>query len=162
ADLRALNAYYITARPVYLVGVAHKDRVNLFPMDLVGPVSSGDFLLALRATSPAVEVMEASRCIAMSGAPAAHLRAVYALGAQHHKSSVDLNTVGFPITRSTLYGLPVLAEDGLVRELFVRAVHRIGSHVLFVSRVEREAGRTWEQLAHVSGMYAERLSRMKQ
>src|SRR5262249_47614408 len=68
ADLRALNAYYITARPVYLVGVAHKDRVNLFPMDLVGPVSSGDFLLALRATSPAVEVMEASRCIAMSGA----------------------------------------------------------------------------------------------
>jgi flavin reductase (DIM6/NTAB) family NADH-FMN oxidoreductase RutF len=160
-DLRALNAYYIVARPVYLVGVAHEDRVNLFPMDLVGAVSSGEFLLALRATSPAIALMEASRRIAMSGAPAVHLRAIYALGAQHHKSTVDLNGLTFPVARSMLYGLPVLAQDGLVRELSVQQIHRIGSHVLFVSRVDREAGRTEEQLAHVSGMYAERLSRKK-
>jgi flavin reductase (DIM6/NTAB) family NADH-FMN oxidoreductase RutF len=160
-DLRALNAYYIVARPVYLIGVALQAQVNLFPMDLVGAVSSGEFLLALRATSPAVELMETSRRIAMSGAPAAHLRAIYALGAQHHKSTIDLNALTFPIARSPLFGLPVIAEDGLVRELSIQQIHRIGSHVLFVSRIEWEVGHTEQQLAHVSGMYAERLNRNK-
>lgn len=161
-DLRALNAYYISARPVYLVGVSHEKLVNLFPMDLVAPLGSGDFVLALRATTPAIDAIEATRRIAMSGAPAAHLRAIYELGAQHRRTSVDLNALGFSVTRSRLFGLPVLAGAGLVRELSVQALHRIGSHVLFVCRVEDEHGHTKAQLAHVSAMYAERLTRMKQ
>ena len=66
----------------------------------------------------------------------------------------------FSVTRSRLFGLPVLAGAGLVRELSVRTLHRIGSHVLFVCRVEDEQGHTDAQLAHVSAMYAERLTRM--
>jgi flavin reductase (DIM6/NTAB) family NADH-FMN oxidoreductase RutF len=95
----------------------------------------------------------------MSGAPVVDIRAIYALGAQHHKSTLDLSALTFPVARSALFGLPVLAKNGLVRELSVQQVHRIGSHVLFVSRIESETGRTDEQLAHVSGMYAERLRR---
>jgi flavin reductase (DIM6/NTAB) family NADH-FMN oxidoreductase RutF len=162
ADLRALNAYYISARPVYLVGVSHDKLVNLFPMDLVAPLGSGDFVLALRATSPAIDVIEASRRIAMSGAPAAYMRAIYELGAQHRRTTIDLDALGFSVTRSRLFGLPVLAGAGLVRELSVQTLHRIGSHVLFVCRVEEEQGHTETQLAHVSAMYAERLTRMKQ
>jgi flavin reductase (DIM6/NTAB) family NADH-FMN oxidoreductase RutF len=162
ADLRALNAYYISARPVYLVGVSHEKQVNLFPMDLVAPLGSGDFVLALRSTSPAIDVIEASRRIAMSGAPAAHLRAIYELGAQHRRTTIDLDALEFSVTRSRLFGLPVLAGAGLVRELSVQALHRIGSHVLFVCRVEDENGHTDAQVAHVSAMYAERLTRMKQ
>jgi flavin reductase (DIM6/NTAB) family NADH-FMN oxidoreductase RutF len=162
ADLRALNAYYMSARPVYLVGVSHEKRVNLFPMDLVAPLGSGDFVLALRATSPSIEIIEASRRIAMSGAPASDLPAIYALGAHHRMTTVDLDAVGFSVTRSRLFGLPVLAGAGLVRELSVQELHRIGSHVLFVCRVEGESGHTEAQLAHVSGMYAERLTRTKQ
>jgi flavin reductase (DIM6/NTAB) family NADH-FMN oxidoreductase RutF len=158
SDLRGLNVYYMAPRPVYLIGVAFGERTNLFPMDLVGSVGTGDYLLALRATSPAIELMESSGVIAMSAAPAEHLAAVYALGTHHRKRSVDITALPFDVRRSPLHGLPVLAH-GLTRELTVRATHRIGSHVLFVCQVDGEQGSTPWQIAHVSGMYAEWLAK---
>lgn len=158
-DLRALNAYYIMARPVFLVGVGHEERVNLFPMDLVGPLSSGEYLLALRATSPGVALMEASRRIAMSSAPAELLDVIYALGRQHRQPTLDLSTLPVPISRSPLFGLPVLGQAELMRELSVEKIERIGSHVLFIARIEHETGLAGRQLAHMSGMYVEWLRR---
>jgi flavin reductase (DIM6/NTAB) family NADH-FMN oxidoreductase RutF len=158
SDLRCLNVYYMFARRVFLIGVALGERTNLFPMDLVGSVGSGEYLLALRATSPAIDLMEGSRTIAMSAAPAGHLSAVYALGAHHRLASVDVTALPFAVSRSPLHGLPVLAS-GFTRELTVVATHRIGSHVLFVCRVDREQGSTERQIAHVSQMYAEWLAK---
>ena len=161
-DLRALNAYYIVARPVFLVGVGHEGRMNLFPMDLVGALSSGEYLLALRATSPSVALMEAAGRIAMSSAPAELLDDVYALGRQHRQPSLDLSAQAVPISGSPLFGLPVLGQAGLVRELSIEKVERIGSHVLFIARIEQETGLAHRQLAHVSGMYVEWLRRRQQ
>ena len=158
ADLRCLNIYYTWPRRVFLVGVAAEERSNLFPMDLVGRVDAEHFLLALRATSPAIELMESSRVIAMSGAPADQLGAIYALGAHHRKTSVDTSALPFPVRRSPRHGLPILTE-GFTRELTVQHVHRVGSHVLFVCRVDDEQGATRRQLAHVSLMYAEWLAK---
>jgi flavin reductase (DIM6/NTAB) family NADH-FMN oxidoreductase RutF len=157
ADLRCLNVYYCWPRPVFLVGVAHGDRTNLFPMDLVGRVDPDHFLLALRATSPAIELMEASRVIAMSGAPADRLHAIYELGAHHRKASVDTSALPFPVHPSPLHGLPMLT-GGFTRELTVQQVHRVGSHVLFACRVDAEQGTTPRQLGHVSEMFAEWLA----
>ena len=154
ADLRCLNIYYTWPRRVFLVGVGAGERTNLFPMDLVGRADPEHFLLALRASSPAIELMEASRVIAMSGAPAEQLGAIYALGAHHRKASVDTSALPFPVRRSPLHGLPILTE-GFTRELTVQHVHRVGSHVLFVCRVDDEKGATRRQLGHVSLMYAE-------
>jgi flavin reductase (DIM6/NTAB) family NADH-FMN oxidoreductase RutF len=158
SDLRCLNVYYMSPRPVYLIGVASGDRSNLFPMDLVGTIGSGEFLLALRATSPAIELMETSRVIAMSAAPPENIAEVYALGAHHRKASVDTSTLPFAIQPSPLHALPVLSH-GFTRELSVRATHRIGSHVLFVCRVDAEQGATPRRMAHISLMYAEWLAR---
>lgn len=154
ADLRCLNAYYIVARPVYLVSVAHEGRNNFFPMDLVGPLSSGEFLLALRATSPAIALMEASRRLALSAAPADRLSTVYALGAHHRKETVDTTALPFATEPSPCFALPAIA-GGLVREIAIGDLHSVGSHVLFVGRIVGERGHTAEQLAHVSLMYAE-------
>lgn len=154
ADLRALNLYYSVRRPVYLVGAAWEGRTNLFPMDLVGRLTTGELLLALRATSPAIELMERSGRIALSAAPADQLRAVYALGAHHRKETVDVEGLPFPVRPSPRFGLPSLA-DRLSYELAVEQVHRIGSHVLFVTRMETDAPPAGNQLAHVSEMYAE-------
>lgn len=154
ADLRCLNAYYIHARPVYLVAVAHGGRNNVFPMDLVGPLSSGEFLLALRATSPAIALLEGSRRVALSGAPGHQRAAVYALGAHHRKETVDVGALPFAFAPSPCFALPSIG-GGLVREIEIGDVHRHGSHVLFVGRVANEAGATPRQLAHVSAMYAE-------
>jgi flavin reductase (DIM6/NTAB) family NADH-FMN oxidoreductase RutF len=159
-DLRCLNAYYMAPRPVYLVSVEHAGRVNVFPMDLVGSVASGEFLLALRATSPSIELIERSRRVVMSAAPASLLRAVYDLGGQHRLQSIDAAALPFGVRSSSAFHLPVLAEDGLVREVSVRQVHRIGSHVLFVGAIEGETGHTRDRLAHMSSMYAEWLKRM--
>jgi flavin reductase (DIM6/NTAB) family NADH-FMN oxidoreductase RutF len=159
ADLVCLNAYYIDPRPVYLVGVSHDGQSNLFPMDLVGPVSSGDFLLALRATSPATQLMEASRRVAMSAAPSDSLDEVYALGAHHRSLNVNLDALPIATAPSPMFGLPALAAPSLVRELAIGRVHRVGSHVLFVCRIENETGTAGKQLAHVSAMYAEWLIR---
>lgn len=158
-DLRAMNAYYTVARPVFLVGVRHEERMDLFPMDLVGALSSGEYLLALRATSPGVALMEASKRIAMSSAPAELLDAVYALGSRHRQPTADLIALNVPTSSSPLFGLPVLARAGLVRELFVERVERIGSHVLFMTRIEHETGLAGRQLAHLSGTYIEWLRR---
>ncbi len=158
SDLRCLNVYYMAPRRVYLIGVANGGRTNLFPMDLVGRVGSGDFLLALRATSPSIELMEASRVIAMSAAPADHLAEVYALGAHHRMDTVDVAALPFDVAASPLHGRPILSQ-GFVRELSVLRTYRIGSHVLFVCRVDNEHGSTPRQMAHVSAMYAEWLGK---
>jgi flavin reductase (DIM6/NTAB) family NADH-FMN oxidoreductase RutF len=154
ADLRCLNLYYSVARPVYLVGVSFADRTNLFPMDLVGRLTSGEFLLALRATSPATELMERSRHIVLSTAPADQLGIVYALGEHHKKSTVDVECLPFPVQASPRFGLPSLVGR-LSHELLVEETHRIGSHVLFVTRVQAQQALSDAQLAHVSAMYVE-------
>lgn len=159
SDLRCLNAYYISARPVYLVSVAHEGRNNFFPMDLVGPLSSGEFLLALRATSPAIALMEGSRRLALSAAPADRLSTVYALGAHHRKETVDTTALPFATQPSPCFGLPSIV-GGLVREIAIDEVHRVGSHVLFVGRIVGDHGAMSEQLAHVSLMYMEWASRL--
>jgi flavin reductase (DIM6/NTAB) family NADH-FMN oxidoreductase RutF len=128
-------------------------------MDLIGNVSSGELMLALRATSPAVELMERSRRVAMSAAPAREKEAIYALGAHHRLPSIDLNKLLFSMRPSPVLGLPVLANGEMVREVAIQDVHRVGSHVLFVGSIIHESGQTEEQLGHVSGMYAEWLSR---
>jgi flavin reductase (DIM6/NTAB) family NADH-FMN oxidoreductase RutF len=162
SDLICLNAYYIVQRPVFLVSVAHEGSDNFFPMDLVGKLSSGEFMLALRATSPAIELMERSRQLALSAAPAVHIQATYALGAHHRRRSVDLGALPFRTQPSPEFGLPVIADAERVIEVAIQETHRIGSHVLFVSRVIHDSGRAETQLAHVSSMYAEWRSRHHQ
>jgi flavin reductase (DIM6/NTAB) family NADH-FMN oxidoreductase RutF len=157
-DLICLNAYYIFPRPVFLVSVRHGGHENLFPMDLVGEVSSGEFILALRSTSPAIELMEQSRQVALSAAPASQVKTVYALGANHKNPPAGSLELPIPTTNSPTLGLRTLSDEALL-ELSIREIHRPGSHVLFVSSILHRSGATTEQLGHVSGMYAEWLRR---
>jgi hypothetical protein len=71
---------------------------------------------------------------------------------------VDLGALPFAVRPSARHGLPVLTE-GFTRELSVQQTHWIGSHVLFVCRINDEVGSTPRQMAHISLMYAEWLVR---
>jgi flavin reductase (DIM6/NTAB) family NADH-FMN oxidoreductase RutF len=157
-DLICLNAYYIFPRPVFLVSVRHGGHENLFPMDLVGEISSGEFILALRSTSPAIELIEQSRQVALSAAPASQVKIVYALGANHRNPPAGSLDLPIPTTTSPTLGLRTLCDEAVL-ELSIREIHRPGSHVLFVSSILHRSGVTKEQLGHVSGMYAEWLRR---
>jgi flavin reductase (DIM6/NTAB) family NADH-FMN oxidoreductase RutF len=155
ADLRALNVFYMMPRPVHLVSVVHQERSNLFPMDLVGPVGQDTFVLALRATSPSIELMRASGRIVFSGAPAALKEVVFRLGAHHKARSIDWDGLPIAVRPSPHFGIPVPQAALRVRELEVAASHDIGSHVFFVTTVAADTRLADEpQLAHVSDMYA--------
>jgi flavin reductase (DIM6/NTAB) family NADH-FMN oxidoreductase RutF len=155
ADLRAINVYYIRPRPVSLVTVVDGDASNIFPMDLIGPVSSGHFLLALRSTSPAIALMSHIRRVAVSAAPASFKKAAYALGAHHRERSIDLGRLPFPTVASPEFGLPVPADALVVRELAIRDIHTVGSHTLFVTDIVRETpGKAGDALCHIASPYA--------
>ena len=154
-DLRAINVYYMRPRPVSLVTVIHGAASNIFPMDLIGPVSAGYFLLALRSTSPAVDLMEQSRRVVVSGIPVSFEQTAYALGVHHRKRSIAWANLPFATKPSPQFGFPVPRDAVIVRDLAIREVRHVGSHTLFIAEVEREmAGPAAPAFCHMAGPYA--------
>jgi flavin reductase (DIM6/NTAB) family NADH-FMN oxidoreductase RutF len=154
-DLKALNVFYMMPRPVFLVSAEHGDASNIFPMDLVGPAGEDTFLLALRRTSPSIELMRASGRIVVSAIPAALKEPVYALGMHHKQRSIDWASLPIRVEPSSTFGIPVPADALSVRELEVRQATEIGSHVFFDARVAAiDRRHDAAQLCHVSDMYA--------
>jgi flavin reductase (DIM6/NTAB) family NADH-FMN oxidoreductase RutF len=139
ADLRASYVFYICPRPVVLVSVEHEGSGNLFPMDLIGPTDSPWFSMALRSTSPAVRLMQESRRMALASIPFSYQGIAYELGKHHKLADIDWAALPFKTARSPLFGLRVPDAVLRVREVSVREFHEVGSHVLFVTRVERES-----------------------
>ena len=137
-DLRCSYVFYICPRPVVLVTVQYEGSANMFPMDLIGPTDSPWYTMALRSTSPAVRLMQQSRCMALASIPATCQDVVYELGKYHKQSSLDWAHLPLPTAPSPLFGLPVPEAALKVREVRVREFREIGSHMLFITSIERE------------------------
>jgi flavin reductase (DIM6/NTAB) family NADH-FMN oxidoreductase RutF len=137
-DLRCSFVFYMCPRPVVLVTVEYEGQGNMFPMDLIGPTDSPWFTMALRRTSPAVRLMQQSRCMALTSIPFSCRDVVYRLGTHHSELSIDWSTLPFRTTASKLFGLPVHEEAIRVREVQVKEFHEVGSHVLFVTSIESD------------------------
>lgn len=146
--------FYICPRPVVLVAVDDGQHSNLFPMDLIGPVSEERFTLALRSTSQSVPTMKSARRIALSDVPATQFALAYKLGVHHKSVQIDWDQLPFKIQRSANFGLRCPEFALRVREIEVLDVDTIGSHTFFVTRVvsERSAADD-EQFFHTSGIY---------
>src|ERR1700761_3014034 len=91
--------FYICPRPVVLVSVDDGTHSNLFPMDLIGPVSADRFTLALRNTSPSIAAMQNSRRVALADVPARDFATAYKLGIHHTNVKVDWDRLPFQIRR---------------------------------------------------------------
>jgi flavin reductase (DIM6/NTAB) family NADH-FMN oxidoreductase RutF len=160
ADLRCSYVFYICPRPVVLVSVEHEDAGNLFPMDLIGPTDSPWFSMALRSTSPAVRLMQQSRRMALASVPFQYKSVAYELGKHHKKTNIDWAGVPLKMTRSPCFGLRVPEAALRVREVRVAEFHEVGSHMLFITSMERETlpepapeGAAGLQLFHRYGSY---------
>jgi flavin reductase (DIM6/NTAB) family NADH-FMN oxidoreductase RutF len=154
ADLRALNVYYMMPRPVYLVSVSEADSSNIFPMDLVGPLGTDSFVLALRLTSRSVEAIRCGARLAVSSVPGDWKEAAYQLAGYHNEQLLDWTALPFPVCPSAAFGIPVPAGALRARELQVHKTQAVGSHMLFVATVISDAQTSnGPQLCHVSDMY---------
>lgn len=156
-ELRSVFVFYICPRPVALVSVTDGNLTNIFPMDLIGPIGTRHFSLALHRTSTAVPLMERSRRIALSSVPLEQASVAYELGKNHKETSVDLAQVPFATTPSPAFGLPVPRFSLRVREMHVDDVRNLGSHKLFLAHtVEDQRWADGLQLFFVHGIYQAR------
>jgi flavin reductase (DIM6/NTAB) family NADH-FMN oxidoreductase RutF len=153
-ESRCLFAFYICPRPVVLVSVVDGNVGNIFPMDLIGPIGTRSFSLALSSTSAGAPLIERSGRIALSSVPVEQSSVAYELGKNHKKQRVAWDEVPFATTTSAAFGLPVPQFSLRVREMQIAAVRPMGSHKLFICNViEDQFYANGLQLFTVHGFY---------
>ena len=146
--------FYICPRPVVLVSVDDGSHSNLFPMDLVGPVSPDRFTLALRSTSPSIPTMKSARRVALADVPARDYATAYKLGVHHKNVKVDWDRLPFEIHRSREFSLPYPSIALRVREMQILDFETIGSHTFFVTqKISEHSATDAAQFFHTSGIY---------
>jgi flavin reductase (DIM6/NTAB) family NADH-FMN oxidoreductase RutF len=146
--------FYICPRPVVLVSVDDGSHNNLFPMDLIGPVSADRFTLALRSSSPSIATMKSARRVALSDVPARDYATAYKLGIHHKNVKVEWDHLPFEIRRSRYFSLPCPAIALRVREIEILDFDTIGSHTFFVAQIASEHRvEDGAQFFHTSGIY---------
>jgi flavin reductase (DIM6/NTAB) family NADH-FMN oxidoreductase RutF len=152
--VQQLMIFYICPRPVVLVSVDDGSHSNLFPMDLIGPVSADRFTLALRSTSQSVPTMKSARRVALSDIPASARSTAYKLGVHHKNVKVDWDQLPFSIQRSPNFALPYPEIALRVREVEILDFDTIGSHTFFVTRIASElVVAEAPRFFHTSGIY---------
>ncbi len=134
-DDRAVALYYVLPRPVGIVALA---TGALFPMDLVGPLGTGRFALALRRESRALGTIRATRRLAWCLAPAARRETVYELG-RFHTSAGPVDPPPFGRVPSPRFHLSCPDFSLAIAEIEVDATVQAGSHVLLVGRSVAES-----------------------
>jgi flavin reductase (DIM6/NTAB) family NADH-FMN oxidoreductase RutF len=153
-DRLAFEVLYICPRPVVLVSVRYGDADNLFPMDLIGPAGGPHFVMALRSTSPSVELMTGSGRMSIADVPLEDSREAIRLGDRHKMARMDWDALPFETDRSPQHGFRVPAGALRVRDLVVRGARPVGSHTVFVTEVVAEQRRREGlQMCTVSGPY---------
>jgi len=152
--VQQLMIFYICPQPVVLVSVDDGSHSNLFPMDLIGPVSADRFTLALRSTSQSVGTMKSARRVALADIPASARSTAYKLGVHHKNVKVDWDQLPFSIQRSPNFALPYPEIALRVREVEILDFDTIGSHTFFVTRIASELSvAEAPRFFHTSGIY---------
>ncbi|PXV55912.1 NADH-FMN oxidoreductase RutF, flavin reductase (DIM6/NTAB) family [Dyella jiangningensis] len=153
--VQQLMIAYLCPRPVVLVSVDTPHHRNMFPMDLIGPLSRcGLYSLALRSTNVSAQVMRETGRVALSCIPAAMKPLAYKLS-EHHKMPLQRwSDLPLAVRPSRELSIPAVASALCVHELTLLHSQEIGSHIFFLGRVlSDEALAHGEQLHHTPGYY---------
>lgn len=139
ASVQQLMIAYLCPRPVVLVSVDSPGHQNMFPMDLIGPLSrSGLYSLALRNTNVSARIMRETGRVALSCVPAAMKATIYRLAEHHKRPLTGWSALPFPVRPSRERGIPTVAAALGTHELDILHSQDIGSHIFFVGRLSSD------------------------
>ncbi len=141
-DIHAMPVVFICPRPVVVVSACEGEIVNVFPMNLMGPLGAGQFGFALNSARAASALVKRARRLAISTVPVDKAPLVRQLARNHKRpEGVQLNELPFETKPSTNFGLPTPSFALRVREMEVIDVREPGSHTFFVARIIRDEQR---------------------
>jgi flavin reductase (DIM6/NTAB) family NADH-FMN oxidoreductase RutF len=153
-EAHTMVAFFICPRPVVLVSVRHGEESNVFPMNLMGPISEGKFAFALNSTRHAAPIVVKARRAAISNVPLTEAGLAKGLGRNHLKTSIELCDLPFESRLSHTFGFPVPDFAVRVRELEIESSQRLGSHTFFIARLVHDEQLTVAQeFFYVHGIY---------
>jgi flavin reductase (DIM6/NTAB) family NADH-FMN oxidoreductase RutF len=133
-DRDAVFAFYMCPRRLVLISAFDGKDLNIFPMDLMGPVAPGWATFALKTDKPIVELLRCSGRFVASSVPEEATELAFDCGKNHRIRGVDPAALTFSLTTVGQLHVPVprFALDAV--EYVVEDAHRLGSHTLFVAR----------------------------
>lgn len=153
-EKRAAMVNFIRPHPVVLGSLLHRNKGNIFPMNIMGELGNGHFAFALKDSRRAAHLVEATGRIALSNLPMSHAPLAYELAINHTKDCISWDQLPFATRPSKGFSIPVPDFAPRVREMEVCKVHPIGSHTFFVARiVSDETYSTVPVLYVVHGFY---------
>ncbi len=153
-EAHTMVAFFICPRPVVLVSVRHGEEGNVFPMNLMGPISEDRFAFALNSTRHAAPIVVKAGRAAISNVPLTEAGVAKGLGRNHLKTSIDLSELPFESRPSHTFGFPVPDFAVRVRELEIESSQRLGSHTFFIARlVHDEPVTVAQEFFYVHGIY---------
>ena len=160
SELFSMWILHHVPRPVFLVSYGNMAQCNMFPMDLLGPLSIGAFVLGMHSSSPAIPIWRRCGRVAVSAVPLLYKPVVYAMGNNHRQALLDPSALPVPCGASKTFQIPVPVDALSVRELTLEQSLDLGSHVLFVARTHSlEARAEAPQMCHIHRFYQQFLIR---
>jgi flavin reductase (DIM6/NTAB) family NADH-FMN oxidoreductase RutF len=134
-EIHAMIVFYTCPRPVAFVSVVHENIVNIFPVNLMGPIKNNHFCFALNSATPVANLVNRAGEIALSSIPLEQRSVAFQFGKHHKREGIDLGQLPFTAKTSTALGLPVPEFALRVREMKIESARKLGSHTMFVARI---------------------------
>lgn len=136
---KSLITAYSFPRRVRLVSFKEEDYFNIFPMDLLGEISSSKkYVFGLRHTNITLaKIIEAGKVV-VSEISSDHKKIIYQLGKHHSSNPPSLSSLSFKTIPSVQFGFPVAIWTERYKEIRIIKTIDLGSHMLMWGEVINE------------------------
>lgn len=130
-QFKSFVAAYSYPRRIRVISFRQDDYYNIFPMDLLGDISTCNrYVFGLRHSNVALDKIIATGKLVVAEVPFDQKDTIYRLGAHHSSSPPSLNTLPFKTVLSKNHGCYIPDWALSYREINVLRTINLGSHML--------------------------------
>lgn len=130
-QFKSFVAAYSYPRRIRVVSFRQDDYYNIFPMDLLGDISTCNrYVFGLRHSNIALFKIIATGKLVVAEVPFEQKETIYRLGAHHSSSPPSLNALPFKTIQSKNHGFHIPDWALSYREINVLKTINLGSHML--------------------------------